>query len=966
MMGGRGTAGYPAHRYISPRRFREYVPASPVAGGTVEPQIEAAAITIVEPLAIAEKMPQLELVGASAQVNSTGAGPAIFNTQTTSDGVATQSARALDESALPQITVINQGTALGGAIYPFLEQTGRAWAVVSQELENPTSYPRNGTFEMYQPTLRYVKDGKIEDVFVDGMTTEQFLAKTGLQLSMDKGGFVLSKRLSRVMRPYFASASFDKDAVKIVYMEQDDTQKKTWDGAGLISRAMVERLLIPDGTPPAKRAELLREVRECKRVEFTVMTERGQDKGHAIVCDDLDADFLLPMDTKKEVKLVNGKMWVGVNFVHAHDEMRIDIQSLINLYPFFDEAKYAQWLDDEGKLFTQAVESGKVDEAMSRIDPYATLEDVEAWHLREYFASGGHALWSASVTRNLMNQHLKRLNENTLERMRLPIPGGRYYVLPMGIGKAAGVEHAIPRGHVRVDAEYATAWVNDEDWLAMQDSPNGSGIRDILGGADNDDALWVHPFTDHDGEQKMLCWRSPNQAGEYVVLKPTIGSRVLAWDSVDGEVLFPPGDSRQLFARTDTVDREYLGLIDPNSATGLGKGKPYSIEVMSETIERAKANAGALGMYCNSLMIAKAMYGGLPKNPPAPLEDFIDSSVKTGADVSKGRDWCYQASQKIVRSGKAVPRLLVGRLSASRRDKATVPVTTDHWLDRLTTTVKAHIDDFRTQRDELVAKTMPPTVLFDHAFNVDEREHLQHGVALNKLYSTVRGKILHGKGAGKRLEDSDMNTIREQLDHFLSRFDESEHGAILRGALVATYMTDEPSDAALWMLGAKTEHSTQPGMAQKTIRALREVGILDEISTVDGGVVRYPGATISEPTYQRSIGIQGVWFNWYCQQQRASGLPVPEKLGEVPNAAMKATKAKVAELAQTEFQNLPLTIRTTSYTSKKGETIDRLGAFTRTGALLGLLTQESHSPIEGQTVMARFTLASDGNLRILV
>jgi len=365
-------------------------------------------------------------------------------------------------------------------------------------------------------------------------------------------------------------------------------------------------------------------------------------------------------------------------------------------------------------------------------------------------------------------------------------------------------------------------------------------------------------------------------------------------------------------------------------------------------------------------MIAKAMYGGLPKNPPAPLEDFIDSSVKTGADVSKGRDWCYQASQKIVRSGKAVPRLLVGRLSASRRDKATVPVTTDHWLDRLTTTVKAHIDDFRTQRDELVAKTMPPTVLFDHAFNVDEREHLQHGVALNKLYSTVRGKILHGKGAGKRLEDSDMNTIREQLDHFLSRFDESEHGAILRGALVATYMTDEPSDAALWMLGAKTEHSTQPGMAQKTIRALREVGILDEISTVDGGVVRYPGATISEPTYQRSIGIQGVWFNWYCQQQRASGLPVPEKLGEVPNAAMKATKAKVAELAQTEFQNLPLTIRTTSYTSKKGETIDRLGAFTRTGALLGLLTQESHSPIEGQTVMARFTLASDGNLRILV
>jgi hypothetical protein len=511
--------------------------------------------------------------------------------------VISASAAPIDEKNLPQVTIINQETAMGGAIYPFLEQTGRAWAVVAQELDSPTPYPRQGTFGMSEPTLRYVKDNKIEDVFVDGMTTEQFLIRTGLQLSMDKGGFVLSKRLSRIMRPYFASGAFPSEAVTIRYLDQNETEQKIWDGAGLMSRAMLERLAIPDGVSPVKRAELLREIAECKRVEFTVMTERGQDKGHAIVADDLDADFVLPRDTKKEVRLVNGQTWVGVNFVHAHDDMRIDIQSLINLHPFFSEEQYAQWLDDEGKLFVRAVESGRVDEAMSRIDPYATLADIEAWQLREYFASGGHALWSASVTRNLMNQHLKRLNENTLERLRLPIPGGRYYVLPVGVGNAAGFEHTIPRGHVRIDAEYATAWVNDEDWVAMQDSPNGAGIRDILGGADNDDALWVHPFTDHDGEPKMLCWRSPNQAGEYIVLKPTIGSRVLDWQTVDGAVTFPPTDSRTLFPRTDTIQREYLGLIDQVTATGLGKGKPYNIAVMDETIERAKANAGGLGMY---------------------------------------------------------------------------------------------------------------------------------------------------------------------------------------------------------------------------------------------------------------------------------------------------------------------------------------------------------------------------------
>lgn len=888
------------------------------------------------------------------------------NVQVVTENIPVQTTFApIDESLLPQVTIINQETALGGAIYPFLEQTGRAWAVVAQELENPTPYPRTGTFGMTQPTLRYVKDNKIEDVFVDGMTTEQFLNKTGLQLSMDKGGFVLSKRLSRVMRPYFASASFPKETVNIRYLEQDETQKKVWDGAGLISRAMLERLVIPDGTPPAKRAELLRELAECKRIEFTVMTERGQDKGHAIVADDLDADFVLPLDTKKEVKLVNGQTWVGVNFVHAHDDMRIDIQSLINLHPFFSEEQYAQWLDDEGKLFTHAVESGKVDEAMSRIDPYATLEDVEAWHLREYFASGGHALWSASVTRNLMNQHLKRLNENTLERLRLPIPGGRYYVLPVGVGHAAGFEHTIPRGHVRIDPEYATAWVNDEDWVAMQDSPAGAGIRDILGGADNDDALWVHPFTDHDGAMKMLCWRSPNQAGEYIVLKPTLGSRVLAWETVEGDVTFPPADSRNLFPRTDTLPREYLGLIDQATAGGLGKGKPYSVAVMDETIDRAKANAGGLGVYCNLLMVSKAVYGGLPKNPPAPLEDFIDSAVKTGADVSKGREWCYDASQKIIQSGKPIPHLLVGRLSASRYDKAAVPVTTNHWLDNLTDIVKTRIEDFRGQRDRLVRQTMPPAKLFDHAFNADESEYLGAGIALNKLYGTVRGKLLHRKQGRDRLTEADMTTIRRNLDHFLSRYDESEHGAILRGAMVATYLSDEPSDAALWLLGEKTEQGHAPGMAQRTLQALRDIGILDEIgATANAGVIRYPGATTSEPTFQRSIGINAVWFNWYCRQQAAKGEPIPFQPGDVPKKIAKEAKAYITELAQTNLQNFPVTIRRTTYIDKKGQTVERLGAFTQAGNLLGLITPDSEKQITGgQEVTLKFAIAADGNVR---
>src|SRR5690606_27861220 len=121
-----------------------------------------------------------------------------------------------------------------------------------------------------------------------------------------------------------------------------------------------------------------------------------------------------------------------------------------------------------------------------------------------------------------MNQHLRRLNDSTLAKMRLPIPGGRFYVMPAAVGRRAGLRGlAVPRGHIQLDGRAGTAWVNEEDWLALSDSPKGVGIAGILGGADNDDALWVHPFTDYDGERMVLAWRSPNQAGEYVVLRPT-------------------------------------------------------------------------------------------------------------------------------------------------------------------------------------------------------------------------------------------------------------------------------------------------------------------------------------------------------------------------------------------------------------------------------------------------------------
>jgi len=756
----------------------------------------------------------------------------------------------------------------GGATFPFLEQTQRAWRILTRPVDETATSTGSvqapphaaHTFGLDAPTLRWVNGSQVSDLYVDGMTTAQFLEATGLQLDMHKGGFVLSKRISRLMRPHFVSGFFAPEDVRVAYMAQSPAEAKVWDGAGLISRRMLKKMMLSEELSPAKRERLETELRRAQRVEFTVMTPKGQDKGHAMVSDDLrdengrPVDFLLPQDTKKEVRLENGSTFVGLSFVHGHNDMRLDIQSLINLHPFFQEEQLLDWLKDEGNLFVQAVETGKVAEVMGRIDRHTTLDEVQAWPLREYFASGGHPMWFRSHVKSLMNQHLKRLNHSTLEKMRLPIPGGRHYVMPTAVGQRAGIKGLdVPRGYIHIDDKRGTAWVNDDDWLTLPDSPKNEGIAGILGGADNDDALWLHPFTDHDGERKVLAWRSPNQVGEYVILKPTPDSQALPWtknvnDSGERETaVFPPADSRKLPPRVDFVETAYLGLVDPESAGNLGVGEAYSVDVMETAVSQAIANQGALGMYCNALMLNKALYGRLPANPPAPLEDIIDSAVKTGADLSQVVSWNYANSREILESKVPIPVLLHQRLSVDWSDRENRPPpprasnligAEGHWLDRLEAGVKEHIQVMQDKRDELVRQARPPQSVLD-AIEGDP-EAVQLGAGLNKAYAAA---LRMGKGH----HTSVLERAKAAAEDYLAHFPPERRGSILLGALASVYgKEDGGADTAVWLSGRKEETNQlqlgigQSSVAHEMIEALRQIGVLDEIIVTKEGLVAYP------------------------------------------------------------------------------------------------------------------------------
>jgi hypothetical protein len=642
--------------------------------------------------------------------------------------------------------------------------------------------------------------------------------------------------------------------------------------------------------------------------------------------DDLDADFVLPRDIKAQVKLVNGTVFVGIVPVHSSADMRLDIQSVINLYPFFDIPQLQQWLEAEGQLFIESVRSGDVAEAMSRIDSDTCLEEIEGWYVREYYLSGGHPMWFGSVVKSTINQHLKRLNHTTLNRMRLPVPGGRFYLAVDVVGN-----RHVPSGEIVLDTAAATAWVSSDDWIEY--------IADVLGGADQDDAIWVYPFADFDGERKLLCWRSPNQVGEYVVLKPAADSVYLTD--------YPTADSRLLPPRIDTLQVEYLNLIDDNVI--IGANQPYGIATMDTSIQRALANKGILGQVCNVLMLAQALYGRLPQHPPAPLEQVIDASVKSGADLSAVREWCFDACEEILNSQKPIPAILQDRLS-TRDDTLAAVTSTNHWLDELVTVIRQHIADITHQRDALMKQTMPPLTLFQHAF--DQPETLQQGARFNQLYtSALPWTRSRGRTSGS------YEQARQRSTAYLEQFPVHEQTAILRGALAHYYMGKHVgADGAAWQLGQMTDNGREPGIANLTLQTLREIGLLDEVTDhPEHGILTYPGAKLLETT-TRLITIVGVWFNWLRTYRISQGQLPPERMGDVSKEDVQWAKEQVERLAQSHFRNLTLSIH---------EENQRKIAYTPQGNIFGYVAQRDEEIIN-HCLTVKFCIVQDGNLICVV
>lgn len=781
---------------------------------------------------------------------------------------------------------------LGDQKYPFMRDIDREWFIESLDLRgDATPLPDEDI------VLRWVNGDHSNSVHVPEMGSEEFLDITGLNLNMHKGGFVMSKRLSRVMRPYFVWAFLDK--IQINYDTSLDP--KVYDGAGIVSRRFLIKMI--RHLPPMKRSKrkaMVHHLRHSKRVEFTILTERGQDKGHAIVDEDMVEDFRLPLDTKKEVTLHKGE-FCGIMFPHAVDTMRIDVQSMINLYPFINECHYLQWLHDDGQRYLDSVVDGTAGEMLAKsITPETTVDDL-SWALAEYHFSGGQTMWFAGTVKGVCNQHIIQLERTYKGKMRLPVPGGRIYVMPDQVGIDAGmITDPVEYGFIRGDFEQNVAWVNAQEWCDY--------LADVWGGADNDDALWWIPFINEHREDRVIVWRSPNQLGEYIVLNPDDQCDVLPYNP-------PTLIEDDLPTRIDNTVTEYQNLVDPETAGGLGEGEDYSIPIIDLAIERGLDNAGTLGMYCNQLMLAKALYESLPDYPPAPLEDVIDASVKTGERLGAVKSWCYEYSGSIIKSGIPVPRFIVHRLAGGTED---VPETKDHWIDRVMNGVDAHIMWFENQRDTLAAQAVPPFQIMTYKTDAPGGKYIR---AVNsKIAAYIRADV-----------DPDWDEITKVAwDHIGLKPSDTIIAAIQHAYTVGK------SDAAIWLMD----------ITPITLKALRKLDIIDRVMDTEYGVITYPSAVPWQPD-SYIVQINGVWFNWAKNNQ-----PDLREMRDMEKMERNAWKELVAK---TDWAGTQFTVTTDN---------ERQVAIGAKGNLMGYI--DMSTPIPNGEYVIRVATGKDGNLRVAV
>ncbi|MBA4316771.1 MAG: hypothetical protein C0412_00065 [Flavobacterium sp.] len=527
-------------------------------------------------------------------------------------------------------------------------------------------------------SFAYLRENKLRTIHAsdangDFIFDSAFCTRLGIKIQT-KNIFKTSKYLSRIFRPV-RYGGFFKDFTYLCN-NSPELQNKSTDGISLISLNLAKSL-------GWKEAEV------GKSAQFTMFCSAGLVKGHCVISATIGYNAIIwEHNIKNEVKFIHDFTYVAIEPVKISDSVRMDIQSLLNLWGLFGDEQYFSWAKSGIDKYKSDLVSGKLTEMLDNFEDISPREyEKESWTLKkavwhkiDYRVFPGLMRLGWQMFRKSILHYAER---NGTPVFRIPVPSAYRGYIRCDIRNHddnGGFSSSVESGSVYLD-KHGNVWIAKE---------NADEYLSILGGADMDDSVVIIPIEDG----KAVIYRNPNQYGEYLIVNFEHDPEIIITDvnRVIGIVPQKKCKEESVGARnplnTNPLISKFLSeRIIENAYID------FSQTNLLRTYSKISNNSANIGVVANAEMIRSsiginkpAIQKKLSKLFPWNLERVIDSVVKDGVNCAEDLFAVESMYQHIIDSGVELPLTLIKRLPESKSKNAIA--AQKHRLDQLFEAVK--------------------------------------------------------------------------------------------------------------------------------------------------------------------------------------------------------------------------------------------------------------------------------------
>ena len=691
-----------------------------------------------------------------------------------------------------------------------------------------------------QFSFTYLREDKLR--VIDAFNTngehiqfKNFLQHFGINIK-SKNLFKTGKYLSRVFRPIKYGSFFKGLDVHI----NNNHSGKITDGISLISVDLAKSL----GWENAK-AEM--------SAQFTLFFKNGLVKGHCVLSDKIKHDVVIygSENIKTEISLSNGYEYVTLEPIKLGESLRMDIQSMLNLWALFGPEQYLSWAYQGMNKFKEDLFAGNLSRWLDNFDEIDKEEyDNEQWVLRKAIWANVDYTKYPGLIRSawyMMKNSIMRYAEglNGLPSFRIPILEGKRGYIRVDLREHDGDGNFLPaveKDTVELD-KYGNLWINETDIVEFMA---------VKGGADQDDSVCIIPIEDG----KAVIYRNPNQYGEYgihnikssdielrhvhkLVSKVPIKEIKEEKGNVARDFLFSKNSILNSFLQTLEPSREYL--ID------------YSLPNLIRTYTKISDNTASIGVAANAEMLRSAIGITKPKLMSTLIKKFnwnleriIDATVKEGVDAKEDMESVRGFFNYIIENRVKIPAALLNRFPEKMQSEVVIELK--HPMDELLEAIKILIDriDLEILGRGSASRSNRITGLID---NLDTPiVELGMSAVNNPLYDLAVGimkdykrtiaimlETTKDKDYVELLRKEGIEVIQTDLLRKMSVFSSDERSLIVNIMAYEIYKgSSAVHDSIIW-IGDK---ENLKGTASDTIVMLANAGLAYHVKK-NGGVSRY-------------------------------------------------------------------------------------------------------------------------------